>query len=101
MDITYVPMKRGFMYLCAIIDMYTRYVVNWSVSNIMTAEWCTEVVNEAIGWYAKPQIFNTDQGSQFSSNIFTQNLKDHDILISMDGKGRAIDNILKNGYGDQ
>jgi putative transposase len=60
----------------------------------MTAEWCTEVVNEAIAWYGKPQIFNTDQGSQFSSEIFTQNLKDHDILISMDGKGRAIDNIF-------
>lgn len=94
MDITYVPMKRGFMYLCAIIDLHTRYVVNWSVSNTMTAEWCTDVVNEAIGWYGKPQILNTDQGSQFTSDIFTQNLKDHDILISMDGKGRAIDNIF-------
>ena len=94
MDITYVPMKLGFMYLCAIIDLHTRYVVNWSVSNTMTAEWCTDVVNEAIGWYGKPQILNTDQGSQFTSDIFTQNLKDHDILISMDGKGRAIDNIF-------
>ena len=94
MDITYVPMKRGFMYLCAIINLHTRYVVNWSVSNTMTAEWCTEVVNEAIGWYGKPQIFNTDQGTQFTSEVFTQNLKDKEILISMDGKGRAIDNIF-------
>jgi putative transposase len=94
MDITYVPMKRGFMYLCAIIDLHTRYVVNWSVSNTMTAEWCKEVVNEAISWYGKPQIFNTDQGSQFTSEVFTQNLKENEILISMDGKGRAIDNIF-------
>jgi putative transposase len=94
MHITYVHMKRGFMYLCAIIDLHTRYVVNWSVSNTMTAEWCTEVVNEAIGWYDKPQTFNTDQGTQFTSDVFTQNLKSNDILISMDGKGRAIDNMF-------
>ena len=94
MDITYIPMRRGFMYLCAIIDLHTRFVVGWSVSNTMTAAWCVEVVNEAISNYGKPAIFNTDQGSQFTSEAFTQNLKYEKIQISMDGKGRAIDNIF-------
>lgn len=94
MDITYVPMRRGFMYLCAIIDLHTRFVLNWSVSNTMTAEWCTEVVREAIEKYGKPDIINTDQGSQFTSNEFTGLLLGNEIIISMDGKGRAIDNIF-------
>ena len=92
-DITYVPMKKGFMYLCAIIDIHTRYVVNWSISNTMTAEWCTEVLKEAIDKHGKPEMHNSDQGSQFTSEEFTKCLKGHDIQISMDGKGRAIDNI--------
>lgn len=94
MDITYVPMRKGFMYLCAIIDLYTRFAVNWSLSNTMTAEWCTGVVKEAMEEHGEPEIFNTDQGSQFSSEIFTKQLLDKDIRISMDGKGRAIDNIF-------
>jgi putative transposase len=94
MDITYVPMRRGFMYLAAVIDLHTRFVLNWSVSNAMTAEWCTEVVKEAMEKYGQPEIFNTDQGSQFSSDDFTKQLLDKDIRISMDGKGRAIDNIF-------
>lgn len=94
MDITYVPMRKGFMYLCAVIDVYTRYVVNWSLSNTMTAEWCTEVVREAIQRYGQPEIMNTDQGSQFTSEVFTGLLKASGIQISMDGKGRAIDNIF-------
>lgn len=94
MDITYVPMRRGFMYLCAVIDVYTRYVLNWSLSNTMTAEWCSEVVKEAIQQYGKPEIMNTDQGSQFTSEVFTELLKENEIQISMDGKGRAIDNIF-------
>ncbi len=94
MDITYVPMKRGFMYLCAIIDLYTRYVVNWSVSNTMTAEWCSQVVAEAIEQYGSPEIVNTDQGSQFTSDVFIAQLKEKGIQPSMDGKGRAIDNIF-------
>lgn len=94
MDITYIPMRKGFMYLCAIIDVYSRYVVNWSISNTMTAEWCREVVREAIDVYGKPEILNTDQGSQFTSEVFTELLKAHEIKISMDGKGRAIDNIF-------
>lgn len=94
MDITYVPMRKGFMYLCAIIDVHTRYVVNWSLSNTMTAEWCTTVVSEAIEQHGKPEIMNTDQGSQFTSDVFTGLLKEKEIQISMDGKGRAIDNIF-------
>jgi putative transposase len=94
MDITYVPMRKGFMYLCAIIDVHTRYVVNWSLSNTMTAEWCTMVVSEAIEQHGKPEIMNTDQGSQFTSDVFTGLLKEKEIQISMDGKGRAIDNIF-------
>jgi putative transposase len=94
MDITYVPMRKGFMYLCAIIDLHTRYVVNWSVSNTMTAQWCREVAEEAIEQYGEPEIFNTDQGSQFTSDIFTGTLLNRNIQISMDGKGKAIDNIF-------
>lgn len=92
-DITYVPMRKGFMYLCAIIDIHTRYVINWSISNTMTADWCKEVLQEAIEQHGKPEIFNSDQGSQFTSDVFTGCLLDNEIQISMDGKGRAIDNI--------
>ena len=94
MDITYVPMRKGFMYLCAVIDLYTRFVVNWSLSNTMTAEWCKQVVEEAMDNYGTPEIFNTDQGSQFTSEVFTALLKYRNVKISMDGKGRAIDNIF-------
>jgi len=94
MDITYVPMRKGFMYLSAVIDLHTRYVVNWSVSNTMTAEWCKEVAGEAMEKYGQPDIFNTDQGSQFTSEVFTGLLKEKKVQISMDGKGRAIDNIF-------
>lgn len=94
MDITYIPMRRGFMYLCAIIDLHTRYVLNWSVSNTMSAEWCTGVLDEAMDTHGIPEIFNTDQGSQFSSELFTSVLKAKNVAISMDGKGRAIDNIF-------
>jgi putative transposase len=94
MDITYIPMKRGFMYLTAVIDLHTRFVLNWSISNTMSAEWCSEVVTEAIQQHGKPDIFNTDQGSQFTSDEFTSLLLGKEIKISMDGKGRAIDNIF-------
>lgn len=94
MDISYVPMKTGFMYLTAIIDLHSRYVVQWSLSNTMNAEWCAEVLKEAIAEHGTPAIFNTDQGSQFTSDIFTQVLLEHNVQISMDGKGRAIDNIF-------
>jgi putative transposase len=82
------------MYLAAIIDLHSRYVVGWSVSNSMTAEWCTEVLQAAIQKHGKPEIFNTDQGSQFTSEVFIDALKSHEIRISMNGKGRALDNIF-------
>lgn len=93
-DITYIPMAKGFMYLCAVIDLHTRYVVNWGISNTMSAEWCREVMAEAIERYGKPEIVNTDQGSQFTSEEFTGMLLGKGIQISMDGKGRAIDNVF-------
>lgn len=94
MDITYIPMKTGFMYLTAIIDLHSRYVVQWSLSNTMSAEWCNEVLQEAIKNHGIPEIFNTDQGSQFTSEVFINTLIDKGIKISMDGKGRALDNIF-------
>lgn len=93
-DITYIPIKGGYMYLIAIIDLYSRYVLNWSLSNTMEAEWCAEILSETIELYGKPEIFNTDQGSQFTSEVFTKVLIDNEIQISMDGKGRATDNIF-------
>lgn len=93
-DITYIPMKMGYMYLLAIIDLHSRYVLKWSVSNTMTADWCSQVLKEALTTYPAPAIFNSDQGSQFTADIFTGVLLDANIQISMDGKGRAIDNIF-------
>jgi len=94
MDITYIPMRKGFMYLTAIIDLHSRYVLNWSLSNSMTSEWCAEVAQEAMNKHGKPKIFNTDQGSQFTSHVFINMLKSNEVQISMDGKGRALDNIF-------
>lgn len=93
-DITYVPMKKGFLYLMAIIDLHSRYVLNWGLSNSLEAAWCCELLKEAIARHGKPEIFNTDQGSQYTSEMFTDVLNSHEIRISMDGKGRAIDNIF-------
>ena len=93
-DITYIPMRKGFMYLVAIIDLHSRYVLNWSVSNTMEASWCAETLQEAINQHGNPEIINTDQGSQFTSEIFTQTVLSNDIKLSMDGKGRAIDNVF-------
>jgi len=93
-DITYIPIKNGFMYLIAIIDLHSRYVIHWSLSNTMEAEWCAEILREAINIAGKPEIFNTDQGSQFTSDVFTGVLIKNEITISMDGKGRATDNIF-------
>jgi len=95
-DITYIPMRKGFMYLCAIIDLHTRYVVNWSISNTMSSAWVREVVEEAIDMHGTPEIINSDQGSQFTSQEYISLLTEGDnpIAISMDGKGRAIDNIF-------
>ena len=95
-DITYVPMRHGFMYLCAIIDVHTRFVVNWGISNTMTSAWCRQIVEEAIETYGQPEIINSDQGSQFTGFEYTSLLteRDHPVKISMDSKGRAIDNIF-------
>ena len=94
-DITYIPMRRGFMYLCALIDLETRYVLNWSVSNTMSSEWCRQTVESAISMHGKPEIINSDQGSQFTSQVYIEYVKGLEtVKISMDGKGRATDNIF-------
>jgi putative transposase len=93
-DISYIPMSRGFMYLVAVMDWYSRKVLSWRVSNTLDADFCVEAVEEAIGRFGPPEIFNTDQGAQFTSQAFTNLLKDHDIKISMDGRGRVLDNIF-------
>ena len=82
-------MDGGYMYLCAIIDWYSRYVLAWGISNTHDSEFCQELLKEAISNYGTPEIFNTDQGSEFTANKFIQILQDNDIQISMDGKGRA------------
>ncbi|MGC9424241.1 IS3 family transposase [Vibrio sp.] len=94
MDITYVPVSNGYMYLVAIIDIYSRYIVGWSLSNTMTASWCKECLELAVSRYGKPEMVNTDQGSQFTSPVFTGFVTGESITFSMDGKGRAIDNIF-------
>ena len=93
-DITYIPVQRGFLYLVAIMDWATRHVLAWRLSNTMDARFCVEALNEALARYARPEIFNTDQGSQFTSRDFTETLKDADVAISMDGRGRCMDNIF-------
>lgn len=95
MDITYIPVQGGYLYLVAVIDLYSRYVVNWSLSNTMTSKWCRDVLEEAVERRGKPEIVNTDQGSQFTADEFANFVvKDLKIELSMDGKGRAIDNIF-------
>lgn len=93
-DITYIPMRAGFLYLSAILDWATRKVLTWRLSNTLSSDFCIAALKEALTRYGKPEIFNTDQGSQFTSAEFTQVLKDHDIKISMDGRGRCHDNIF-------
>jgi putative transposase len=92
-DITYIPMARGFMYLVAIMDWYSRYVLSWRLSNTLDADFCVDALEEALS-KGRPQIFNTDQGSQFTSDAFTGMLLEHGVQISMDGKGRYMDNIF-------
>jgi putative transposase len=92
-DLTYVPMPTGFMYLMAVIDWYSRYVLAWALSNTMDVFSCIQVLEQAL-LDSEPVIFNTDQGSQFTSPLFTQPLREREILISMDGRGRALDNVF-------
>lgn len=92
-DITYIPMEKGFMYLVAIIDVYSRFIVNWSLSNSMDTEWVCQCMQEAFDIHGRPEIVNTDQGSQFTAEMFTSLiLENKESKLSMDGKGRATDN---------
>jgi putative transposase len=93
-DVTYIPMAKGFLYLVVIMDWVSRAVLAWRLSNTLGAEFCVEALEEALSRYGQPEIFNTDQGSQFTSDDFTRLLKRHAITISMDGKGRCMDNIF-------
>lgn len=93
-DITYIPVREGFMYLCAVIDWYSRMVLAWQISNSMHVEFCVQVLEQALDRFGKPKIFNTDQGSQFTSDTFINILQSNKIRPSMDGKGRATDNAI-------
>ena len=93
-DVTYIPMAKGFLYLVVIMDWVSRAVLAWRLSNTLGAEFCVEALEEALFQYGRPEIFNTDQGSQFTSNDFTGTLERHEVTISMDGKGRYMDNIF-------
>ena len=93
-DITYIPVQHGFLYLVAVMDWATRHVLAWRLSNTMDAGFCVEALNEALSRYGRPEVFNTDQGSQFTSLAFTGVLKNAGVAISMDGRGRCMDNIF-------
>jgi putative transposase len=93
-DLTYIPMRRGFLYLVAVMDWATRKVLAWRVSNTMEVEFCIEALEEAMARFGRPEIFNTDQGSQFTSPRFTGLLQEAGIQISMDGRGRWLDNVV-------
>ena len=93
-DITYIPLRQGFMYLVAVMDWYSRYVLSWRLSNTLDTDFCLAAVEEAITKFGAPDIFNTDQGAQFTSHEFTSLLLENQIAISMDGRGRALDNVF-------
>jgi putative transposase len=93
-DITYIPMEKGFLYLVAIIDWYTRFVLSWRLSNSLHLDFCVQCLEDALSQWGTPELFNTDQGSQFTSNEFTSILEGKQVQISMDSKGRALDNIF-------
>jgi putative transposase len=93
-DVTYIPMRKGFLYLVAVMDWCSRKVLSWRLSNTLDADFCVAALSEALAKYGRPAIFNTDQGSQFTSFEFTQTLKDAEVKISMDSKGRWMDNVM-------
>lgn len=93
-DITYIPMRRGFLYLVAVMDWWTRKVLSWRISNTMDVGFCIEALEDALARHGRPEIFNSDQGSQFTSPQFTKVLREAEIRISMDGKGRWMDNVF-------
>jgi len=92
-DITYVPLASGFMYLAAIIDWYSRYVIAWRLSNTLDGSFCLEMLEEALGW-GRPEVFNTDQGVQFTAQAWTGRLEAAGVAVSMDGRGRCLDNVF-------
>jgi putative transposase len=92
-DITYIPMRHGFMYLTAVIDWYSRYVLSWRLSNTLEGRFCLEALDEALS-LGRPEIFNTDQGSQFTSREYTDRLEEAGVAVSRDGRGRALDNVF-------
>ena len=93
-DITYIPMRRGHMYLVVVMDWYSRKVLSWRISNTLDSVFCVEALSEALSRFGRPEIFNTDQGAQFTASAFTDVLKAHQVQISMDGRGRVQDNIF-------
>ena len=93
-DITYIPVQKDFLYLVAVMDWASRRVLSWRLSNTLDARFCTDALTEALERYGRPEIFNTDQGSQFTSQEFTSLLNDYGVAISMDGRGRCMDNIF-------
>ena len=98
-DITYIPMRRGFLYLVAVMDWATRRVLSWRLSNTMDAEFCVVALEEALARFGRPEIFNSDQGSQFTSPRFTEVLTEAGVRISMDGRGRWMDNVFIERLG--
>ena len=100
MDITYIPMAKGFVSLAAVVDWFSRRMLSWRLSITLDTAFCIEAVQEAMAKYGKPEIFNTDQGSQFTSLAFIKMLKDADIAISMDGKGACGTMSLSSDFGD-
>ena len=93
-DICYIPMAKGLLYLTVIMDWYSRRVLAWRIANTLETEVCVEALEEALGYYGAPEIFNTDQGAQYTSEAFTAVLKAQGVRISMDGKGRWVDNVF-------
>jgi putative transposase len=93
-DITYIPMKSGYAYLIAIMDWYSRRVLSWRLSNTLDSSFCVEALEEAFARFGQPEIFNTDQGAQFTADAFTKPLRNRGVAISMDGKGRCLDNVF-------
>lgn len=98
-DITYIRVANGFVYLTAVIDWFSRYVLSWRLSNSLENTFCIEALEEALS-ISQPEIFNTDQGSQYTSTNFLKRLIDRDISISMDSRGRALDNVFVGDYGE-
>ena len=92
-DITYIPMQHGFLYLTAVMDLFSRNVLSWKLSNTLTGDFCVDALDEALA-RSRPEIFNTDQGAQFTATAYTSRLESHGVSISMDGRGRALDNVL-------